>query len=48
VVQIAIALGASSGGLLIDHEGYRATFAFCALILVTGASGRVSLGKINR
>ncbi|MGO4523356.1 MFS transporter [Microvirga sp. 2MCAF35] len=38
VVQLAIALGASSGGLLFDHEGYQATFAFSALVLVMGAA----------
>jgi predicted MFS family arabinose efflux permease len=37
VIQLAIALGASSGGLLFDHEGYQATFAFSALILVVSA-----------
>ena len=37
VVQLAIALGASSGGWLFDHEGYQATFAFSALILVISA-----------
>lgn len=37
VVQLAIALGASSGGLLLDHEGYQATFAFSALTLVISA-----------
>ena len=31
VVQLAIALGASSGGRLFDHEGFQATFAFSAL-----------------
>jgi predicted MFS family arabinose efflux permease len=34
VIQLAIALGASSGGLLFDYEGYQATFAFSAFILV--------------
>jgi predicted MFS family arabinose efflux permease len=37
VVQLAIALGASSGGLLLDHEGYRATFAFSAFVLGVSA-----------
>lgn len=37
VVQLAIALGASSGGWLFDHEGYQATFVFSALILVVSA-----------
>ena len=38
VVQLAIALGASSGGLLFDHEGYQSTLAFSALILVICAA----------
>jgi predicted MFS family arabinose efflux permease len=38
VVQLAIALGASTGGLLFDNEGYQATFAFSALILVISAA----------
>jgi len=37
VIQLAIAIGASSGGLLFDHEGYQVTFAFSALILVVSA-----------
>jgi predicted MFS family arabinose efflux permease len=38
VVQLAIALGASSGGWLFDHEGYQVTFGFSALVLVIGAA----------
>jgi predicted MFS family arabinose efflux permease len=38
VVQLAIALGASAGGLLFDHKGYQATFAFSAFILVISAA----------
>jgi predicted MFS family arabinose efflux permease len=38
VVQLAIALGASTGGLLFDNEGYQATFAISALILVISAA----------
>jgi predicted MFS family arabinose efflux permease len=37
-IQLAIALGASSGGFLFDHEGYQATFAFSAFILVVSAA----------
>jgi predicted MFS family arabinose efflux permease len=37
VIQLAIALGASSSGLLFDYEGYQATFAFSALILLISA-----------
>ncbi|WP_457094405.1 MFS transporter [Microvirga sp. P5_D2] len=38
VIQLAIALGASSGGLLFDHEGYQVTFAFSAFILVVSVA----------
>lgn len=38
VIQLAIALGASSDGLLYDHEGYQATFAFSAFILAASAA----------
>jgi len=38
VAVIQLALGASSGGLLLDHEGYRATFAFSAFILGVSAA----------
>jgi predicted MFS family arabinose efflux permease len=38
VIQLAIALGASAGGLLFDHAGYEATFALSAFILVVSAA----------
>jgi predicted MFS family arabinose efflux permease len=38
VIQFAIAIGASSGGLLFDHEGYQATFAFSAFVLGISAA----------
>jgi predicted MFS family arabinose efflux permease len=38
VIQLAIALGASPGGLLFDHEGYQVTFAISAFILVVSAA----------
>jgi predicted MFS family arabinose efflux permease len=38
VIQFAIALGASSGGMLFDHEGYQGTFAFSASIPVVSAA----------
>jgi predicted MFS family arabinose efflux permease len=38
VIQLAIAIGASSGGWLFDHEGYRATFAFSAFVLGISAA----------
>jgi predicted MFS family arabinose efflux permease len=38
VVQLAIALGATTGGLLYDLHGYRATFAMSAALLVCAAA----------
>jgi predicted MFS family arabinose efflux permease len=35
VVQLAITLGATLGGVLFDSSGYRATFALSALLLAT-------------
>jgi len=37
VVQLAIALGSTVGGILFDHSGYQATFVFSAIILVISA-----------
>lgn len=37
VVQLAIALGSTVGGILFDHSGYQATFVFSAVILVISA-----------
>jgi len=37
VVQLAIALGSTLGGVLFDHSGYQATFAVSAIILVISA-----------
>lgn len=37
VVQLAIALGSTLGGILFDHSGYQATFVFSAIILVISA-----------
>ena len=33
VVQLAIALGSTVGGILFDHSGYQATFVFSAYYL---------------
>jgi len=41
VIQLAITVGASVGGLLFDGSGYRATFVACAVIL--GSSAVVAL-----
>lgn len=37
VIQLAITLGATTGGVLYDHIGYQATFTASALLLVAGA-----------
>lgn len=37
VVQLAIALGSTVGGLLFDSSGYRGTFVFSAGLLLVGA-----------
>lgn len=37
VVQLAIALGSTLGGILFDHSGYQATFVFSAIILMIAA-----------
>ncbi|MBD8697030.1 MFS transporter [Stenotrophomonas sp. CFBP 13718] len=37
IVQLAIALGSTVGGLLFDGSGYRATFIASAVVLVVGA-----------
>ena len=34
VIQLAIALGSTLGGILFDHSGYQITFVASALILV--------------
>jgi predicted MFS family arabinose efflux permease len=38
VVQLAIGLGATLGGVLFDAFGYRATFGLGALLLVVAAA----------
>ncbi|WP_233210912.1 MULTISPECIES: MFS transporter [unclassified Pseudoxanthomonas] len=37
VVQLAIALGSTAGGLLFDHAGYQATFVVSAAVLLFAA-----------
>lgn len=37
IIQFAITLGATAGGLLFDWQGYQATFILSAIILVIGA-----------
>jgi predicted MFS family arabinose efflux permease len=38
VVQLAIALGSTVGGVLLDASGYTATFGFSALLLVAASA----------
>lgn len=38
VVQLAITLGASIGGVLYDHHGYKATFSWSVFILLCAAA----------
>nr|WP_057930078.1 MFS transporter [Burkholderia ambifaria] len=51
VVQFAIALGATTGGVLFDLHGYRATFAMSAVLLVLAgvlafAAGRAAAPRV--
>jgi predicted MFS family arabinose efflux permease len=48
VIQFAIALGASSGGLLLDHAGYRVTFAFSAFVLGVSAAAAAYFARRAR
>ncbi|EKS9799923.1 MULTISPECIES: MFS transporter [Burkholderia] len=48
VVQLAIGLGATIGGLLFDLHGYRATFAMSAALLAFAAGLAVVAGRSAR
>jgi predicted MFS family arabinose efflux permease len=48
VVQLAIMLGATLGGLLFDASGYRATFYLSASLLVAAAVLAVLAGRSAR
>ena len=48
VVQLAITMGATSGGILFDHSGYRATFGASALILMLAALVAYLTNRIAR
>lgn len=37
VIQLAIAVGSTLGGVLFDHNGYQVTFIASAVILVISA-----------
>jgi predicted MFS family arabinose efflux permease len=48
VVQLAIALGATLGGVLFDAWGYRATFGLAALLLVVASMLAARAGNAAR
>nr|WP_241737508.1 hypothetical protein [Neptunicella marina] len=47
VVQLAIALGSTSGGLLFDQFGYQTTFCFSAVLLILGSVSVIKLNSIT-
>ncbi|WP_141452846.1 MFS transporter [Pseudoxanthomonas sp. z9] len=52
VIQLAIALGSTVGGMLFDHSGYRSTFVASAAVLLLGAgltllTSRASLSRVD-
>jgi len=49
VIQLAIALGSTLGGILFDHSGYQATFGVSAIILVISAilTSRLTMKQKN-
>ena len=48
VIQLAIMLGATVGGLLFDHIGYRATFAASAVVLLASSGLAALAGRAGR
>jgi predicted MFS family arabinose efflux permease len=48
VVQLSIALGSTVGGLLFDHVGHQATFAFSAGLLLIAAALVFATGRAGR
>ncbi|MBC8641368.1 MFS transporter [Caballeronia sp. EK] len=48
VIQLAITLGATLGGVLFDGSGYRATFGLSAALLVCGAMMAAVTSRTNR
>jgi predicted MFS family arabinose efflux permease len=48
VVQLAIGLGSTAGGLLFDMNGYRSTFGASAILLLVSAFLAVMASRANR
>ena len=48
VVQLAIALGSTVGGVLFDASGYESTFGFSALLLVSAAALALATARSSR
>jgi predicted MFS family arabinose efflux permease len=48
VIQLAIALGSTLGGVLFDATGYASTFGFSALLLVSAAVLAVATARRSR
>ncbi|MDO5612924.1 MAG: hypothetical protein Q4G14_06735 [Paracoccus sp. (in: a-proteobacteria)] len=48
VIQLAITLGATAGGLLFDAGGHSSAFAASAVILVAAAAGAALTARIAR
>jgi predicted MFS family arabinose efflux permease len=48
VVQLAIMLGATAGGLLFDASGYRATFTMSAALLIAAGGLAVLASRARR
>lgn len=48
VIQLAIALGSTAGGVLFDASGYASTFGFSALLLLTAAALALATARRGR
>lgn len=46
VIQLAIALGSTLGGLLFDHSGYQSTFVMSAVVLASAALLSVVISRL--
>jgi predicted MFS family arabinose efflux permease len=47
VVQLAIAFGATAGGILFDRLGYKATFGTSAAVLAVAAATAILAGRAS-